>query len=345
MWTEFITLYIHFCITHTLNPGIVCSCYLFLGDEVQSSKSTFLQVMITNIIQAHLGGLQCWGCFKVVDKRVNSHVYPKSALIAASTFAHIAGGVGMKLFWFFNHPVSARHCTFPVQRECLCHPCDNATSDWEQMLSEQFGNEQIFLKIHGLNEDITMPILLTLLFRGAVLSIDPVHMFECSDCNPYFHEVLMTVCNLAKLHHAICKNFRKDQTKESYRAKLQKVQRECSALEPVFVYTTKHMHNGMHWIEFPLVVVYPDVGPVIFAQIPPYYIAVPTVRENAKLLREKMDSLIMWTNRELQGRYNRFFKDPAAEKWMKDLIGKCCQPMLVFPGSSKCFIDLQKYCG
>lgn len=309
-------------------------------------------MLIANAFQAHRLEFLCWGCIQRKGKRVNSHAYGECVLNAAAAFA-LQNGMqenqlnSFKPFWVYG-PRSASRCTLRVQRECLCKECDNSTSVWEDNLSKQFGKPRIFqTKKTKFGDvyliDVTELVLLMQVFRGAMMSIDIAHMALCREectCKHYTRHVLLTMYNLAKLHSYICKTFgdRFDST-QKYLSALEEARSKTKQLKPTVFYTTEYTH--VHQLEYPLIAIEPDIGPVIYAQIPPYYIAIPTIDENAEEIADRqMKGLITGVNAELHyNRYPKFYdENPTAREWKESLVN--CRPILVFPNGNPCCIHV-----
>ncbi len=247
--------------------------------------------------------------------------------------------IGTKqLFWLHGEPRSAGKCILPVLRECLCRPCDESTCDWEKALGAQFANERIMLTINGIckgKEDITELVLLMQVFRGAMMSVDLQHMRTCPNCQPYFVDVFKMLRSLAEIHHSVCVEIRES------KQEVKDVREKCRELGSTIFYSTEHKHD--HLIEYPLVAIVPNIGPVIYAQIPPYYIAIPTYRKR-EFSRDLMEKIIRGVNLELlHSRQSRFYEDTVGAKdWKDNLIREGCRPMMVFPCPNICCIDLSQ---
>lgn len=322
----------------------------YIDIELFTAGTWYNTLLVTNIYQAHLRKLRCWGCLQRVDKRTNSHAYGEGVLKAAASLALKMPAktiIKEQLFWLHG-PCSASKCTLPVLRECLCHKCDSSTSDWEKALHNQFGKQRIILTMKGMNEDITELVLLMQVFRGAMMSIDGAHMLSCLNCERYSQQVLCTMLYLAKLHRFVCENFEHkpkehnetEEQKKVYLSTIKDARNRCKQLPAVVRHTTEHI--DVHQIEYPLVAIVPDIGPVIYAQIVPYYIVIPTVRENiGKLDDIQLRKIIDGVNIELDYRHREFYdSNEGGRNWKDSLFKKNCRPMLVFPYHNQCCIQL-----
>ena len=283
-------------------------------------------------------GTHCLGCTKKVV-RVDSHPYSKGILIAAAARAL---GItkeaveDMPLFWrndlsivkrgndpnFHKHATIAKTCTYPVKREAFCGKCDNSSSYLEQAFSEQFGKPNIRFR----QDDITEVILLIQMFRGSILSIDIQHYVGCQPCGKYLSEVGETMLELMHLHQAVCE-----------KKPFSDVAEQCERLKPAVFYKTD-MDVG-HRILFPMVVNTESLGLILYAQIPPYFWAVPCTVRARKRPEVDLSEIVRLIDTECSKQEEDFFGDVNnvdAKEW-KDTVHK---PLLVFP-LLKCCINIE----
>ncbi len=300
-------------------------------------------MILINYCQAHLPKLRCWGCFEacVMSDRSSSHGYGKAILIAAAAFClerdrPEVNKSKLDLFWLHGKPCLAAQCVLPVKSASLCETCDASTSEWEKALVNKFGQERIFLEkkcdgVVTVKEDITELALLMQVIRAAMMTIDLHHMLHtCSYSWRYYFDVLQALLSLAKVHHTVCKEFAGRTKQDEYCSKLEVVREKCTevGLNPTIRRSVENTHD--HLIEYPLVAIVQDLGPVIYAQIPPYYIAVPTREHSARIGNDLMGKIITQVNVEMYGRREHFYEGEGAQNWKDKLITKKCRPMMVY---------------
>ena len=220
---------------------------------------------------------------------------------------------------FYKHATIAKSCTYPVRREAFCGKCDNSTSGWEGEFSKQFGKPNIKFR----QEDITEAILLVQMFRGSLLSIDIQHFMECESCNVHLQEVGETVLALMMLHQAVCE-------KKTFAD----VAKQCSQLKPVIFHNT--VIDVKQRILFPMVVNIAGFGLILYAQIPPYFWAVPTPSCGDRLTEHHLRVIVPQIATECSNQEEDFFHDNSDAKKWKETVK---QPLLVFP-LLKCCINI-----
>lgn len=241
----------------------------------------------------------------------------------------------MRLFWrkdlsiakcaddpkFYKHATVAKACTYPVKREAFCGKCDNSTSDWEGEFSKQFGKSNIEFR----QDDITEAILLIQMFRGSIFSIDIRHYMECQPCHMHLPEVGKTMRELMMLHLAVCE-----------KKPFADVADQCKQLKPIIFHNTAIKNR----ILFPMVVNVESYGIILYAQIPPYFWAVPSPSYAGRLTELDL-SLIVSQIAELCSQQEQdYFDNPDnidAKEWKETVP----QPLLIFPLlNSKCGIKV-----
>ena len=209
---------------------------------------------------------------------------------------------------FYKHATIAKSYTYPIKHEAFCGICDNSTSHLEGAFFEQFGKPNIEFR----QEDITEVILLLLMFRGSVLSIDIQHYMKwCQPCSKYFQAVEETMLELMRLHQEVCEG-----------KPIVDVAKQCKRLKPVIFHNTA-IDVGQR-ILFPIVVNIENFGLILYAQIPPYFWAVPCAGELTEVILSVIVPLIA---EQCSKQEEEFFNsNDDAKKW-KDTVHK---PLLVF---------------
>lgn len=219
---------------------------------------------------------------------------------------------GMKLFWRGDlvkkgPAVNADDCKYPCKREAFCGQCDNSTSAWENEFSKQFKTGTIQFR----GDDITKALLLVQMFRGGLMSIDIHHYMECQHCGPYLKDVGANMLELQRFHEAVCQ--RSDEIAE-----------KCQQLKPVVLHSTTF--GGR--ILFPMVVFVNGFGPILYAQIPPYFWAIPAPSFQGELSLPVFISVVGEIARVCSEEETKFFqREAAADQWR----GTIPQPVLIFP--------------
>ena len=304
----------------------------------------FRDFLVMNLIQAR--GTVCLGC-RQDAKRIDSHPYGEGVLKSAIAFGlKIPRDEVEKLqvIWRSDlqshaRAVTASKCTYRFKREAFCGPCDNATSGWENALVQNYGKPSAVVGHFG---DVLKPTLLIQMFRAAILSIDISHYMECQRCGQLLEAVGGTLLNLMRFHEKVCSELKVANDGRSKSACMEEIRDAQDPLKVVFsVQHVNESYSGERIIEYPLAVNLDDIGPIIYAQIPPYYWAVPTDPEKAAMLTERFPQIIEQINMTLHlERYTFFEKDSNALKWRDILHRKGIVLMLVHRYVSRCCIDL-----
>ncbi len=210
--------------------------------------------------------------------------------------------------------VTAEQCTYPIKREAFCGECDNSTSLWERAFSEQFESRTGAIEYEG--KDITKAILLIQMFRGALLSIDIPHFMECEACIPYLGDVGEIMLDLMRLHRAACAKKSTD------------VDQMCEKLKPIVNHNVEFQRYRK--IMYPTAVHVEGFGVVLYAQIPPYYWAVP-----APSCERVLDDEKLWDIADqITNMAESTFK--ADSRWK----GSAPQPVLVLPLFDECCVKV-----
>ena len=290
----------------------------------------------------------CLGC-RQKAKRIDSHPYGRGILKSAIALKYfglkIQRGEVEKLQVIWRNDlqslacgVTVARCTYPVRSEAFCGPCDNATSGWESALVRNYGEQSIEIRHFG---DVLKPTLLIQMFRAAILSIDISHYMECQCCGQLLEAVGGTLLNLMRFHEKVC-SLKDAIDGRSKSACMEEIRDAQDPLKVVFsVQHVNESYSDERIIEYPLAVNLDDIGPIIYAQIPPYYWAVPTDPKKAAMLTERFPRIIEQINMTLHlERYTFFEKDSNALKWRDILHRKGIVPMLVHRYVSRCCIDL-----
>ena len=273
-------------------------------------------------------GTHCLGCSRRIE-RIDSHPYGRCILISAATFALGKPKEEVKdmcLFWredlidrmkghhrqkgAYESAVTTRDCKYPVKWEAFCGKCGNSTSAWENQFGEQFGSTTIE---HN-RVDITEHILLVQMFRASILSIDIQHFMVCQPCTRYVVDICKTMLELMVFHEAVC-----DQ-------RLDEAAELCKQLKPVMFHNIKLGGKVL----YPIVVNVKGLGLVLYAQIPPYYWAVP-----APSCEGELTILIV---AEIAGMCSQTEKEgnELAKQWKNAVT----EPVLIFPFFGKCCIEV-----
>ncbi len=298
------------------------------------NNHNFIDLLVANSIQAH--GTHCLGCTRKIH-RIDSHPYGKGILLAASAFALNMEKKDVeqkRVFWrgdlmlkkaaddpvFHRHAATAKVCTYPVIREGFCGKCDNSTSAWEGAFSEQFTAGTIRYGVD--DKDITKEILLIQMSRGSILSIDIRHFMECHSCNRYLKDVGESMLELMRLHEAACeKNWAE-------------VTEQCQQLKPVVFHS---MSIGGR-VLFPIVINVDGCGLFLYAQIPPFYWALPAPSCEGELTATEFASIVRQIATKCFEQETEFFKREAAREW-RDSVP---QPVMIFPLFDKCCIEIYR---
>ncbi len=316
-----------------------CSLYIRVGPTcpfAALNNHRFYHVLVTNSIQAH--GTHCLGCIQKIS-RINSHPYGRGILLAAASFAlnmKVEDVEKMRLFWrgdlklkkaaddpvFHQHAATAKVCTYPVIREGFCGKCDNSTSAWEGAFSEQFTTGTIRYGVD--DKDVTKEILLIQMFRGSILSIDLRHFMECHSCNRYLKDVGESMVELMRLHEAACEKSWAEVTEQ------------CQQLKPV-VYRSTTTIGGR--VLFPIVINVVGFGLILYAQIPPFYWALPAPNCERQLTAIEFASIVRQIATKCSEEETEFFEREAAAREWRDSVP---QPVMIFPlfDNYKCCIEI-----
>ena len=112
------------------------------------------------------------------------------------------------------------------------------------------------------------------------------------------------------------------------------VAKQCSQLKPVIFHNT--VIDVKQRILFPMVVNIAGFGLILYAQIPPYFWAVPTPSCGDKLTEHHLRVIVPQIATECSNQEEDFFYDNSDAKKWKETVK---QPLLVFP-LLKCCINI-----
>ena len=238
------------------------------------SHQDFRNLLVMNTIQAR--GTVCLGCSKN-EKRIDSHPYGEGILKSSMSFLLKKPRneiEQLKVIWrsdLQSLKVTAARCTYRFKREAFCGACDHSTSDWENALASGFGQKSIEVRHFG---NALEPTLLVQMLRGAILSIDIPHYMECESCGQLIEAIGGIMLDLKRFHEKVCSELKLANNGPSKSAAMKEIKDAQKLLKAVFYVPDLQSCCNTHMIEYLLAVTLDDIGPIIYAQIPPYYWAV-----------------------------------------------------------------------
>ncbi len=131
-----------------------------------------------------------------------------------------------------------------------------------------------------------------------------------------------SILELKRFHEAVC--LRSDQVAE-----------KCEQLKPIVF----HMTQFPGKVLYPIVVYVKGFGIILYAQIPPFFWAIPAPSCERELTLPDFISVVDEIAKRCSQEETEFFKDEAAREW-KEAI-KPHEPVLIFPlFQSNCCVQL-----
>ncbi len=217
--------------------------------------------------------------------------------------------------------VYAKICTYPCERKAFCGKCDNSTSAWEAAFSKEIKVDSTGT-IQSKGKDITKAVLLVQMFRGALFSINLEHYMECQECGRYLKDVGSSILELKRFHEAVCEGS-------------SQVAEKCEQLKPIVFHNTRFPGKVL----YPIVVHVKGFGIILYAQIPPFFWAIPAPSCERELTLLDFVSVVEEIAKRCSQEETEFFKNEDARKWKKVISPH--MPVLIFPlFQSNCCVQL-----